>query len=71
VTCSTVGEGNRHYIDVKIFSDWAIYKYADYLTHKLTASACSNRYCNWTVVFMKLTMSNCGGGRTNDLLITN
>ena len=36
------------------FQTWAIYKYADYLTHKLTASARGNRYCNWRVVLVKI-----------------
>jgi hypothetical protein len=34
----------------RYFQTWAIYKYTDYLTHKLTASTRSNRYCNWCVV---------------------
>jgi hypothetical protein len=51
------------------FQTLVISKSADYLTGKSTASARRNRYCNWRVVLMKLP--NCGGGRTNDLLITN
>jgi hypothetical protein len=52
-----------------LFRTWAISKSADYLTGKSTASAHRNRYCNLMVVLMKLP--NCGGGRTNGLLITN
>jgi hypothetical protein len=33
----------------RYFQTWAIYKNAEYLIHKLTASTRSNRYCNWWV----------------------
>src|SRR5580693_8409208 len=51
MTCNTVGDSNRNYIDVKIFSACAN-KYADCLSSKWTASARAIPYCNWRVVLL-------------------
>jgi hypothetical protein len=40
----------------RYFQTWAIYKHADYLTNKLTASARAIRHCNWRVVFVELLL---------------
>ena len=53
MTCNTVANSNRNYIDVKIFSECAN-KYADCLSSKWTASARAIPYCNWRVVLIEL-----------------